>query len=120
LRLSEELINGLDKLPEVLRRCGVPEEELGNEEFIGLMRESSNWIMELVKISGAFDFGDEDHFKRGIDIFSRILLKRHTRSHPMWIYWNRALYGIRALMYQLRPQVDVNGILASERPVPLR
>ena len=114
LRLSEELINGLDKLPQVLRRCGVPEEELGNEEFIGLMQESSNWCFEPLKVSGAFDFGDADHFKRGVDIFSRILLKRHTRSHPMWIYWNRALYGIRALMYQLRAQVDVNAVLASE------
>ena len=75
--------------------------------------------MEPIKVSGAFDFGDADHFKRGVDIFSRILLKRHTRSHPMWIYWNRALYGIRALMYQLRAQVDVNAVLASKRPVPL-
>jgi predicted unusual protein kinase regulating ubiquinone biosynthesis (AarF/ABC1/UbiB family) len=120
LRLSEELFNGLDKLPEVLQRCGVPEEELGNEEFMGLMRESTNWIMEPLKVSGAFDFGDEDHFKRGVDIFSRIVLKRHTRSHPMWIYWNRALYGIRALMYQLRAHVDVNAVLASERLLPLK
>jgi aarF domain-containing kinase len=119
LRLSEELINGLDKLPEVLRRAGVPEEELGNEEFMGLIRESCNWSMEPLKVSGAFDFGDQNHFKRGVDVFSRILLKRHTRSHPMWIYWNRALYGIRALMYQLRAQVDVNAIFASERRVPL-
>lgn len=116
LRLSEELINGLDKLPEVLRQCGVPEEELASDEFMGLMQESCNWDMEPLRVSGAFDFADADHFKRGVDIFSRIVLKRHTRSHPMWIYWNRALYGIRALMYQLRAQVDVNAVFASERP----
>jgi hypothetical protein len=52
------MINGFDKLPEVLRRSGVPEEDLGNTEFMERMRESSNWIMEPLKVSGAFDFGN--------------------------------------------------------------
>lgn len=116
LRMAEGLLHGFDTLPEVLRRSGVPEEELADDKFIDLIREACDWDMEPLRVSGPFDFGDDEHFRRGVDIFSRIVLERHTRSRPMFIYWNRALYGVRAIMCQLRAQVDVNAIFAGEKP----
>ena len=36
---------------------------------------------------GAFDFSAE-HLK-GLEIFSQLTLKRYTRGHPVFVYWNR-------------------------------
>jgi predicted unusual protein kinase regulating ubiquinone biosynthesis (AarF/ABC1/UbiB family) len=107
LKACEGLLNDPKLLPEVLRVAGADEKHLSNPEYIALMRESCNWIMEPLAVNGPFNFGQAEHLRRGIDIISRITLKRYTRSHPMFIYWNRSLIGIRALMYQLAAQVDV-------------
>jgi hypothetical protein len=41
----------------------------------------------------------------------------HT-AHPLFIYWNRSIIGVRALMYQLRAQVDVRAVFNRERGWP--
>jgi len=40
---------------------------------------------------------------------------RHV-SNPMYVYWNRSVFGLKALLFQLRAQVDVNEIFRRERP----
>jgi hypothetical protein len=73
-------------------------------------------MMEPVRQPGAFDFGDEAHFQRGVDWFSRVVRKRHLRAHPMYVYWNRSVFGFKALLYRLRAQVDVHAVVRQERP----
>jgi predicted unusual protein kinase regulating ubiquinone biosynthesis (AarF/ABC1/UbiB family) len=110
LKMSERLIEEPEILPAVLRRAGLSEKQIANEECLKLMRQSCDWLMEPLFTDGPFDFSDERHFKRGVEILSQITLKRYTRSHPLFIYWNRSLLGIRSLMYQLRAQVDVRAV----------
>ncbi len=110
LTTSERLIDEPQLLPGVLRRCGLSEKQIADPECLKLMRQSCDWCFEPLFTKGPFDFSNEQHFKRGVEILSQITLKRYTRGHPLFIYWNRSLLGIRALMYQLRAQVDVREV----------
>jgi predicted unusual protein kinase regulating ubiquinone biosynthesis (AarF/ABC1/UbiB family) len=115
LQMSERLVDEPEILPAVLRRSGLSEKQIADEECMQLMRQSSNWLMEPLFAHGPFDFSDAAHFKRGIEILSQIVLKRYTRSHPLFLYWNRSVIGIRSLMYQLHAQVDVRAVFGIER-----
>jgi hypothetical protein len=114
LRACEELLNKPEVLPEVLRISGADAKLLANKDYMDLMRQSCNWIREPLAVDGPFDFGDPNHLKRGLEILSQIALKRYTRGHPMFIYWNRSIIGIRVLMYQLAAQVDIASVFANE------
>jgi hypothetical protein len=48
--------------------------------------------------------------------FSGVMRKRQVRALPMWVYYNRSVFGLKALLYRLRAQVDVNAALGQERP----
>jgi aarF domain-containing kinase len=117
LKMAERIADEPEILKAMLRRCGMTEKQLSNADLVGLMRESCNWVLEPIRANKPFDFSDENHLKRGIEIFARIVLKRYTRSHPMFVYWNRSVIGIRALMYQLRARVNVYEVFAKERPL---
>jgi hypothetical protein len=115
IRECERLLDEPGRLPQVLRICGADEKLLDNAEYVNLMRDSCNWIEEPLMVSGPFDFSAPNHLKRGVEILSQITLKRYTRSHPMFIYWNRSLIGLRALMYQLAAQVDLGPIFEKNK-----
>jgi predicted unusual protein kinase regulating ubiquinone biosynthesis (AarF/ABC1/UbiB family) len=103
--------------PEVVWRvCGVSEGDRAFPDYLRLMLESRDWMMEPFNRPGPFDFGDEAHFRRGMESFSRAVSKRTTRSHPMYVYWNRSVFGIKAILFRLRAQVDVQEIIRRERP----
>jgi aarF domain-containing kinase len=103
-------------LPEVVRRaCGLAANDPELEEYSQLMRESLDWMMEPVRQPGAFDFGDAKHFERGVDWFSRVSRKRLFRANPMYVYWNRSVFGWKAMLYRLRAQVDVHAVIRQER-----
>jgi hypothetical protein len=34
----------------------------------------------------------------------------------MWVYYNRSVFGLKALLYRLRAQVDVGAVIRQERP----
>ena len=103
--------------PEVVRRvCGVSEGDRAFPDYLRLMLESRDWMMEPFNRPGPFDFGDEAHFRRGMESFSRAVSNRTTRSHPMYVYWNRSVFGIKAILFRLRAQVDVQEIIRRERP----
>ena len=67
-------------------------------------------LLEPIAHKGPFDFGDASHLKRGFERFSRIMRKRYTRSHPMYIYFYRSVFGLRGVLYRLRAQVDLGAI----------
>ena len=99
----------------VQRACGVAEGDPELDDYVRMMEESLNWMMEPVRQPGAFDFGDEAHFQRGVDWFSRVMRKRQVRAHPMYVYWNRSVFGFKALLFRLRAQVDVHAVVRQER-----
>jgi len=117
LKTAERIADEPEMLTATLRRCGMTEKQLSNRDLIELMRQSCNWVFEPIREDKPFDFSDENHFKRGVEILSRIVLKRYTRGHPVFVYWNRSVIGIRALMYQLGARVNMYEIFAKERPL---
>jgi aarF domain-containing kinase len=103
-------------MPEVVRLvCGVSGDDPELPEYLRMMKESRDWMMEPMEQPGPFDFGDKAHFQRGLDWFSRAVSKRTTRSNPMYVYWNRSVFGLKALLLRLRAQVDVHEIVRQER-----
>jgi predicted unusual protein kinase regulating ubiquinone biosynthesis (AarF/ABC1/UbiB family) len=100
----------------VQRACGLSEDDPEMDDYVRMMEESLNWMMEPVRHPGAFDFGDEAHFQRGVDWFTRVIRKRKVRAHPMYVYWNRGVFGFKALLFRLRAQVDVHAVVRQERP----
>jgi predicted unusual protein kinase regulating ubiquinone biosynthesis (AarF/ABC1/UbiB family) len=100
----------------VQRACGVGENDPELEDYVRMMLESLDWMMEPLRRPGAFDFGDEGHFQRGVDWFARVVRQRRIRANPMYVYWNRSVFGLKALLYRLRAQVDVHEVSARERP----
>jgi aarF domain-containing kinase len=104
-------------MPEVIRRvCGVSVGDPEYPEYLKMMKESCDWMMEPVERPGPFDFGDESHFQRGVDWFVRVNRQRTTRANPMYVYWNRSVFGIKAMLFRLRAQVDVHEVVRQERP----
>jgi hypothetical protein len=79
------------------------------------MNESLDLMLEPDLHQGPFDFGDGGHFQRSVDWFTRVVRARRTRSHPMYVYWNRGVLGLKGLMYRLRAQVDVHDLIRREQ-----
>jgi len=118
MRLADKMtFEDSSLMREVVRRvCGVSEDDPELQDYLQMMKESRDWMMEPMSQPGPFDFGGE-HFQRGLDWFSRTMRKRTTRANPMYVYWNRSVFGIKALLFRLRAQVDVHAIIRQERPL---
>ena len=102
---------------ELVRRfCGVAGDDPALPDYLQMMEESRDWMTEPVSKPGPFDFGDAAHFQRGLDFFSRSVDKKLTRGNPMCVYMNRGIFGLKALLFRLRAQVDVHEVMRRERP----
>lgn len=65
-----------------------------------------DWFWEPIRYDGEFDFDDE-YMRRGIELMSALIKRRYTRTMPISIWNNRLFYGYRALMYRLRPRINI-------------
>jgi hypothetical protein len=100
----------------VRRICKVSEDDASWPDYLAVMQESRAWMLEPMMRPGPFDFGDEEHFRRGLAFFSRTVRKKLTRANPMYgVYWNRSVFGLKALLFRLRAQVDVGEVISQER-----
>lgn len=95
--------------------CAVRPGEPGSDNYFRLSHQSFDWMMEPLRASGPFDFGDEGHLKRGFAWFSEMVGQRMLRGHPTYVYFNRCAFGVKALLYRLRAQVDLRSLHAEER-----
>ena len=121
IRLAEESASGR---PEILRElfrqgANLEDADLENQEHVKLLEESYKWVCEPIQHEGPFDFGNVEHLQHGIHVLIGLVRKRYTRSHPMYVYLNRSVFGLRALLYRLRAQVDVKALHRQEARVPL-
>jgi aarF domain-containing kinase len=112
LRLAYRLDEGgTEAVRELLRRaCYATDADLANQEYVGLIEESIHWNLEPIRHQGPFDYGDAEYFKHGVDIFARIVKKRYSRSHPMFVYFDRSQMALKALLFRLGAQVDVKAL----------
>jgi len=120
IRFAEESASGR---PEVLRElfrrsANLEDVDFKNQEYVELLTESHKWTCEPIQHEGPFDFGNVEHLQRGIQLVIGLVRKRYTRSHPMYVYFNRSVFGLRALLYRLRAHVDVKTLHREEARVP--
>lgn len=81
---------------------------------LAAVRRSTYWQFEPLLTEGFFDFGDEDFFRRGIDIFLALVRKRYTRSAPLYLWTNRFIFGSRAVAYRLKGRCDFRQVHQQE------
>jgi predicted unusual protein kinase regulating ubiquinone biosynthesis (AarF/ABC1/UbiB family) len=114
--LSERWITGDESaIPRVLElACGVRPGDPGFAAYQSMIRRSFDWMMEPMRTIGAFDFGDEGHLNRGFAFLSGMVRGRTMRAHPTYVYFERTVFGVKALLYRLRAQVDVRNLHAQE------
>src|SRR5215471_7551704 len=120
LRLAEESASGRPEvLLELFRRgANLEDDDFENQEHIKLLEESYKWTCEPIQHEGPFDFGNVEHLRRGTQLVIGLVRKRYTRFHPMYVYFNRSVFGLRALLYRLRAHVDVKALHRQEARVP--
>jgi aarF domain-containing kinase len=117
LRFGERIVDGDPGAVRELAKAafGLNDREIETTEYLALTEESCKWMMEPLQHNGPFDFGDEAHLKRGIDFVARTIRKGFMRSHPVWVYHNRSVFGLKALLFRLGAQVDANAVISAER-----
>ena len=105
--LREALIMGTDMTPQQQKE----------PERMALLERVCDWLWEPLLHEGPFDFGDPDYFRRGLDLFGKVMKKRYYRAMPVNIWLDRNFFGLRALLYQLKARVEWGRILNSETTV---
>jgi predicted unusual protein kinase regulating ubiquinone biosynthesis (AarF/ABC1/UbiB family) len=104
-------------IPAVVHKvCGISSDDPAFPDYLQMMTESREWATAPFRCQGPFDFGDERHFKAGVENVAGMMRKRMTGAHPMYVYWNRSLYGVLSMLLRLRAQVDVAEVIRRERP----
>lgn len=74
----------------------------------------ADWCWGSRYSGGEFDFGDENHFRRGYEIFIELARTRFMRSHPCTAAMNRQQFGFASVLFQLRAKFDVRELAEQE------
>jgi aarF domain-containing kinase len=85
-----------------------------DQERLRLSEAFADWSWRCRYQEGAFDFGDEAEFRRGVDLFVQMVRKRYSRSRPCTPTLARQSFGVRAVLYRLRAKVEVAPIAEEE------
>ena len=113
--LCEDLIQTGVESPRLLELvCGLRPTDPEYERYIDLIHRSRDWMMEPMKIDGPFDYSDEGHLERGVAVITDMLRRRQMRGHPMYVYYNRCVYGEKAMLYRLRARINIREQHAEE------
>ncbi|MFG0328516.1 MAG: ABC1 kinase family protein [Phycisphaerales bacterium] len=76
-----------------------------------------DWMFEPVRHEGPFDFGAESYFRRGVALYGECTRRWYTRSLPINTWLARSVFGVRAMLTQLRAQIDYRAIWLRYTPV---
>jgi predicted unusual protein kinase regulating ubiquinone biosynthesis (AarF/ABC1/UbiB family) len=110
----EALLHGGEAQMRAIKKVSLlTDEEAKDEKRTGALSSVLDWFWEPLRYDGEFDFDDE-YLRRGIELMSKLVSKRYTRSMPIATWNNRLFYGYRALMYRLRPSINVKRLHDSE------
>jgi aarF domain-containing kinase len=112
VKLSDRLIReDQTVLPELMKvACGVTEDDPGSETYRRLIERSRDWMMEPIRTDGPFDYGDEGHLQRGFDFMRDMVRERTMRGHPTYVYFNRCVFAMKAILYRLRARVNLRAL----------
>jgi predicted unusual protein kinase regulating ubiquinone biosynthesis (AarF/ABC1/UbiB family) len=84
------------------------------EERLRLLDEYADWNWRPRYCGGAFDFGDEADFRRGIDLFVEMVRRRYNRARANTPIIARQTFALRAMLYRLRAKVEFAPIAEDE------
>jgi hypothetical protein len=93
--------------------CDLPDEPSGSERM-KLIDAYADWCWRARYRGGAFDFGDEADFRRGVDLFARMIARRYSRAKPCTPVIARSHFGWRSILYRLRARLDIRALAESE------
>ena len=89
-------------------------DESAEAERLRLSDEFADWSWRARYCGGAFDFGDEADFRRGIDLFVEMIRRRYSRARPSTPMIARQTFTLRAMLYRLRAKFDIAPIAEEE------
>lgn len=115
------LKNDMERLDQSIAQAtlyGAPESM--DQEQLNVIRRSSVWSHEPLRRKGVFDWGDEEFFRQGVELFIETMRKRCMRSIPLCFWSTRLIYGFRALCYRLKGRVRFAEICDRERELGRR
>ncbi len=112
-RIDRPLTTGRreDRLP-ILKEWG----EIRDDETdrLRLSDEFAEWEWMSRYRGGIYDFSDEVEFRHGIDLFTEMLRKRYSRARPSTPTIARGQFAWRAILFQLKAQVDIWSLAEQE------
>jgi predicted unusual protein kinase regulating ubiquinone biosynthesis (AarF/ABC1/UbiB family) len=76
-------------------------------ERLRVTDEFADWCWRSRYWGGEYDFGDEQDFRRGVDLFLEMARKRFTLARPCTPVTARQNFGFRSMLYRLRAKFDV-------------
>jgi predicted unusual protein kinase regulating ubiquinone biosynthesis (AarF/ABC1/UbiB family) len=86
----------------------------GEADRLKLMDEYADWCWRSRYCGGEYDFGDEADFRRGIDLFAKMVSRRYARAKPCTPVIARSNFGWRSVLYRLKARIDIRPIAEEE------
>lgn len=85
-----------------------------DQVLLRLSEQLCDWFWRCRYVGGEFDFGDEEDFRRGVNIMVQIGRNRDCRSQPYGPVISKQTFGIRALLYRLKAKIDVKPLAEAD------
>jgi predicted unusual protein kinase regulating ubiquinone biosynthesis (AarF/ABC1/UbiB family) len=118
LRLADLAIRGgeEDVVRALRTNLGLAEEDKIDPELLAQNVAFGRWMWRPYRQEGPFDYSDPAYLREGLDLFSALGRARITSP---WLTMNafiaRWYFGVGAMLYRLRAQVDVRAMYLRER-----
>ncbi len=103
-----------DERLTVLKEWSWIGDDPADEERLRLMDEFTDWQWRARYHGGDFDFGDEQDYRHGVDMFMQMARKRYTRARACTPLIARQMFGMRSLLYRLQAKIDMAPIAEEE------
>jgi aarF domain-containing kinase len=89
-------------------------DDSGDEDRLRLSEQYADWSWRSRYCGGEFDFGDENDFRRGVDLFLQMVRKRYSRARSCTPVIARQHFGWRSILYRLKAKIDLEPIAEEE------
>jgi predicted unusual protein kinase regulating ubiquinone biosynthesis (AarF/ABC1/UbiB family) len=97
-----------------LKEWSLISDDPADADRLRLNEAFADWCWLARHRGGEFDFGDEQDFRRGIDLFSEMVRKRYNRARPSTPAIARLNFGFRSMLYRLKAKVDFRPLAEEE------
>ncbi len=93
--------------------CEITDEEAETDRM-QVINDYADWCWRSRYCGGEYDFGDEDDFRQGVDLFFKMVRRRYSRAKPCTPVMARSQFGWRSILYRLRARIDIAAIAEQE------